>query len=54
MRSVAEPVTSTFDPNGGVKPTNDQTVQQIKAYLDARHIGYQSSANKSDLLKLVG
>lgn len=52
--SVAVPATSTFDPNGNVKPTNNQTVQQIQAYLDAHHISYQSSANKSDLLALVG
>ena len=53
VRSNTVVATPTFDPNGSVKPTNDQTIQQIKAYLDAHHISYLASASKSDLLALA-
>ncbi|WP_225415747.1 hypothetical protein [Ligilactobacillus salivarius] len=43
-----------FDPSGDVKPTDANTVTEIKAYLDAHSISYSSSATKVDLLKLVG
>ncbi|OQQ76611.1 hypothetical protein B6U64_04640 [Ligilactobacillus salivarius] len=43
-----------FDPSGDVKPTDANTVTEIKAYLDAHNISYTSSASKADLLKLVG
>ena len=45
---------STFNPKGDVKPTDANTVTEIKAYLDAHSISYSSSAAKADLLKLVG
>ncbi|MBE4709814.1 hypothetical protein HCZ95_06595 [Limosilactobacillus fermentum] len=35
------------------KPTDANTVDQIKAYLDAHGISYTSSMTKSDLLALV-
>lgn len=43
----------TFDPNGSVKPTDAQTVADIKAWLDAHKVTYSSSATKPDLLALV-
>ncbi|OQR15387.1 hypothetical protein B6U42_03700 [Ligilactobacillus salivarius] len=42
-----------FDPKGNVKPTDSNTIAEIKAYLDAHSISYSSSASKADLLKLV-
>ncbi|MGO2084226.1 MAG: hypothetical protein ACTH2W_10650 [Vagococcus sp.] len=36
------------------KPTSDNTVVEIKAYLDAVGISYKSNATKSELLELVG
>ena len=35
------------------KPTEDNTVAEIKAYLDQEEISYASSATKSELLALV-
>ena len=35
------------------EPTEDQTIPEIKAYLDAHKISYASSASKLDLLALV-
>ncbi|MBU7456317.1 30S ribosomal protein S16 [Leuconostoc fallax] len=35
------------------KPTEKNTVAEIKAYLDAQSIAYPSSAKKADLLALV-
>ncbi len=36
------------------KPTSDNTVVEIKAYLDTVGISYKSNATKSELLELVG
>ncbi|WP_255505082.1 hypothetical protein [Limosilactobacillus walteri] len=36
-----------------MKPTEIQTVDQIKAYLDAHGIKYQTTMTKPDLLALV-
>nr|WP_158660368.1 hypothetical protein [Limosilactobacillus fermentum] len=36
-----------------MKPTDANTVDQIKAYLDSHNISYTSSMTKSDLLALV-
>ncbi|WP_430522008.1 HeH/LEM domain-containing protein [Limosilactobacillus ingluviei] len=41
-------------PSPDVKPTSANTVEEIKAYLDAHQITYPSSALKADLLALVG
>ncbi len=35
------------------KPTDDNTVAEIKAWLDAHGVSYSSSAVKADLLALV-
>lgn len=35
------------------KPTSDNTVVEIKAFLDEKGISYNASANKSELLELV-
>ncbi|WP_405075676.1 HeH/LEM domain-containing protein [Limosilactobacillus reuteri] len=52
--SAAQPaVADTFNPNGDVKPTDAQTIPEIKAYLDAHKISYASSASKPDLLALA-
>ncbi|MCT3188585.1 hypothetical protein EFO72_01165 [Limosilactobacillus reuteri] len=51
--SAQPAVVDTFNPNGDVKPTEDQTIPEIKAYLDAHKISYASSASKPDLLALV-
>ncbi|MFR7698621.1 MAG: major capsid protein, partial [Lacticaseibacillus paracasei] len=42
-----------FDPNGSVKPTDAQTVDEIKAWLTAHKIDLSGKTEKSDLLKLV-
>lgn len=36
------------------KPTSNNTVVEIKAYLDAVGISYKSNATKAELLELVG
>ncbi|WP_308556126.1 HeH/LEM domain-containing protein [uncultured Lactobacillus sp.] len=36
------------------KPTDANTVEEIKSYLDSHGISYPSNALKSDLLRLVG
>lgn len=46
-------MSGVFDPSGSIKPTNDQTVEQIKAYMDKHKIAYTSSMAKTDLLKAV-
>ncbi|MBB1109507.1 hypothetical protein H5S11_03330 [Limosilactobacillus sp. pH52_RY] len=51
--SAQPAVADTFNPNGDIKPTEDQTIPEIKAYLDAHKISYASSASKPDLLALV-
>ncbi|NME21266.1 hypothetical protein HF865_00780 [Lactobacillus reuteri] len=51
--SAQPAVADTFNPNGDVKPTENQTIPEIKAYLDAHKISYASSASKPDLLALV-
>lgn len=38
---------------GIVKPTNANTVAEIKAYLDANHIDYAGKTKKDELLALV-
>ena len=43
----------TFDPAGDVKPTDAQTIPDIKAWLDAHKVTYPSNASKGDLLTLV-
>lgn len=48
-----EPETPGFDPEGDVKPTNDNTVEEIKAWLTAHEIDYTGKTLKSDLLALV-
>lgn len=45
--------TPTFDPNGSVKPTDAQTVAEIKAYMDAHSIAYSASDTKQQLLDKV-
>lgn len=42
-----------FDPTGSVKPTDAQTVDQIKAYMDAHNLKYTTNTTKADLLKIV-
>ncbi|RND38963.1 hypothetical protein FAM18132_00953 [Lacticaseibacillus paracasei] len=42
-----------FDPNGSVKPTDAQTVDEIKAWLTAHKIDLNGKTEKPDLLKLV-
>lgn len=34
-------------------PTENNTVQEIKSYLNAKKISYTNSATKADLLKLI-
>ncbi|MCC4405607.1 HeH/LEM domain-containing protein [Limosilactobacillus reuteri] len=52
--SAAQPaVADTFNPSGDVKPTDAQTIPEIRAYLDAHKISYASSASKPDLLALA-
>ena len=36
-----------------MKPTNASAVNDIKTYLDAHNIKYDSTAKKDDLLKLI-
>lgn len=43
-----------FDPKGNVKPTEDNTVAEITAYLDAHTIDHTGKTAKADLLALVG
>ena len=43
----------TFNPAGDVKPTDAQTIPDIKAWLDAHKVTYPSNASKGDLLTLV-
>lgn len=53
--SAAEPAAkpATFDPHGSTKPTDSQTIPEIKAYLDSHNITYASNASKADLLALA-
>lgn len=46
--------TVKYDSKTDVKPTDSNTVDEIKAYLDKNGIKYDSNAKKADLLKLVG
>lgn len=39
--------------NAPIKPTDANTVAEIKAYLDGEGIEYPSNATKADLLALV-
>lgn len=41
-------------PKADEKPTDANTVAEIKAYLDKKGISYPSNATKQDLLALVG
>lgn len=43
----------SFDPKGATKPTTDQTVAEIKAWLDNQKIDYTGKTSKDDLLSLV-
>ena len=38
---------------GKKKPTMQNTVSEIKEYLDGKNIAYTSSMNKADLLELI-
>ena len=38
---------------GKKKPTEKNTVSEIKEYLDGKNIAYTSSMNKADLLELI-
>lgn len=44
---------STFDPAGEVKPTEANTVDEIKAWLTAHTINFAGKTLKADLLALV-
>lgn len=48
-----EPETPVFDPQGDTKPTNANTVEEIKAWLTAHAIDFSGKTFKSDLLALV-
>ncbi|WP_225423431.1 hypothetical protein [Lacticaseibacillus paracasei] len=50
---VNAPAPAKFDPNGSVKPTDAQTVDEIKAWLTAHSIDLNGKTAKSDLLALV-
>lgn len=41
------------DSQAGIKPTGNNTVAEIKAYLDDKGITYPAGATKADLLALV-
>ncbi|HGF7906318.1 TPA: hypothetical protein QFN80_001961 [Enterococcus faecium] len=45
--------TPSFDPKRDVKPTNANTVEEIKVWLTAHGIDYTGKTLKSDLLALV-
>lgn len=49
----ANATTSGFDPEGDVKPTDANTVADIKAWLTAHSIDYTGKTVKADLLALV-
>lgn len=51
--STTSQTTPTFDPKGSVKPTDAQTVAEIKAYMDAHSIAYNASDTKQQLLDKV-
>lgn len=40
-------------PEAGGKPTKDNTVDEIKAYLDANEVAYSADARKAELLKIA-
>lgn len=42
-----------FDPNGETKPTDAQTIDEIKAWLTAHSIDFSGKTLKADLLALV-
>ncbi|MFT8909600.1 MAG: hypothetical protein ABF908_12220 [Lentilactobacillus diolivorans] len=42
-----------FDPNGNVKPTESNTVEEITAWLNAHKIDLAGKTVKADLLALV-
>ncbi|MDT2648029.1 hypothetical protein P7D50_09490 [Enterococcus dongliensis] len=44
---------ATFDPEGDVKPTDANTVEEIKAWLTAHSIDFTGVTLKADLLALV-
>lgn len=45
--------TSGFNPEGDTKPTNFNTVEEIKSWLTAHDIDFSGKTLKSDLLALV-
>lgn len=49
----ASSTTSPATPANDEKPTNANTIDEIKAYLDKQHISYPANAKKDDLLALV-
>lgn len=51
-KPASQPANTTSTPAESV-PTADNTVADIKAYLDAKGISYSSNATKADLLKLI-
>ncbi|WP_415340897.1 hypothetical protein [Enterococcus faecium] len=46
-------VSPAFDPNGNTKPTDTQTIEEIKAWLIAHTIDFAGKTLKADLLALV-
>ncbi|ELB36624.1 hypothetical protein ACMWAM_001915 [Enterococcus faecium] len=46
-------VSPAFDPNGNTKPTDTQTIEEIKAWLTAHTIDFAGKTLKADLLALV-
>jgi hypothetical protein len=46
-------VSDGFNPAGDVKPTDAQTIPEIKAYMDAHKISYTSTMAKGDLLAAI-
>nr|WP_276521762.1 HeH/LEM domain-containing protein [Weissella diestrammenae] len=51
--TVAEPKPAKKAEVSAEKPSDKNTVAEIKAYLDAQNVEYASSAKKADLLALV-
>ncbi|WP_333603640.1 phage major capsid protein [Lactobacillus acetotolerans] len=51
--AAGTPTTPAFDPAGNVKPTDANTVDEIKAYLTAHSIDFTGKTAKADLLALI-
>lgn len=50
---ATEPTTPAFDPAGDTKPTDANTVDEIKSWLTAHSIDFTGKTVKADLLALV-